>query len=96
LHEAARYGYLEIARLLISSGANVNAKDQDGQTPLHEAAWYGNSGVAKLLISSRADLNAKNKNGKTPLGVASRNTREAIKEYLKDQQKMTNIHPLDP
>ena len=34
LHEAIRYGNIEIARLLLNAGANVNAQDNMGKTPL--------------------------------------------------------------
>ena len=34
LHDAARYGYLKIVRLLLEYGANINAKDMFGKTPL--------------------------------------------------------------
>ena len=38
LHEAARSGRKEIAELLIDKGAEVNAKEDGGMTPLHPAA----------------------------------------------------------
>ena len=38
LHNAASYGHLEIAQLLIKAGADVSAQDLWQFTPLHEAA----------------------------------------------------------
>jgi cytohesin len=43
LHYAAYGGHKEIAELLIAEGADVNAKDEDGVTPLHEAALWGHN-----------------------------------------------------
>lgn len=54
-------------RALIDAGADVNAKDEDGQTPLHYAADRGHSEALKVLINAGADVNAKNENGWTPL-----------------------------
>jgi ankyrin repeat protein len=68
LHIATMFGHKEIAELLISSGADMNAKDNnDGWIPLHYAAQKGHKEIAELLISKGADVNAKNKNGHTPL-----------------------------
>jgi len=44
---------------LISKGADVNAKDEDGMTPLHWAASQGHKDIAELLIAKGADVNAK-------------------------------------
>ena len=52
---------------LVACGADVNAKDDDGETLLHVAAWKRASDVAKLLIDRGADVNAKNDYGSTPL-----------------------------
>ena len=70
LHQAARAGNIEQVQSLISNGADVNVKDEDGGTPLHEAAFKGHKEVTELLISNRADVNAKNKDGWTPLFLA--------------------------
>ena len=71
LHWAAAGGQNEIVELLIAKGADVNATDGDGDTPLHLA---GNNTatkeVAELLIAKGADVNAKNNVGDTPLDCA--------------------------
>jgi ankyrin repeat protein len=67
---AALSGRREIAELLIAKGADVNAKGDDGSTPLHSAAWYDRKEVAELLIANGADVNAKDDGGDTPLDMA--------------------------
>lgn len=58
---------VEIAELLISFGANVNASDERGNTPLHAAAEKNNISMIKMLVSHGADLKATNKDRETPL-----------------------------
>jgi hypothetical protein len=53
----------------ISKGADVNAKDNDGNTPLHYGIW--NPRVVHLLVSKGADVNAKGNGGITPLHLAA-------------------------
>ena len=61
-------GHIEIIELLISSGADVNAKTKKyGQTLLHYAANMGQKEIAQLLIAKGVDVNAKDKDGETPL-----------------------------
>ena len=61
---------MEAARWLIANGADVNAKNEIGGTPLHTAAHYNAAEVAKLLIANGAEVNAKQKEGWTPLDIA--------------------------
>ncbi len=58
LHKVAADGDIEQVKLLISKGADVDAKDKLGRTALHFASEKGHAEVAKLLISQGADVNA--------------------------------------
>ena len=59
---------------LIQDGANVNAKNDTGTTPLMIAAGNNpNPEVLKGLIEAGADVNAKDKDGDTPLMIVAYN-----------------------
>jgi len=45
-------------RLLIEVGANVNARDLDGWTPMHAAAHWGQDDACKLLAQHSANISA--------------------------------------
>jgi len=49
LHYAAAWGHKEAAELLIAKGANVNAKNDDGETPLDWAIIRKHTEIADLL-----------------------------------------------
>lgn len=67
LHLAANSGHLGIVDLLLSYGANVNARNQAGNTALMEAVENHHSRVVQRLLQAGADMNAKNDDGQTPL-----------------------------
>ena len=60
---------MAMAELMLAKGAEVDAKDNGGWTPLHWAARNNKSTVAKLLLANGADPNAKAEGGTTPLDV---------------------------
>lgn len=62
---AAFWGRLEIAKMLIEFGADVNAKSDDNVTPLHEAVRLGNVDIVKLLLEHRARFDIRDKFGDT-------------------------------
>ena len=58
-------------KLLAESPDLVNARDNDGYTPLHRAAYGGHCKTADFLISHGANVNAKTQDGWTPLHAAA-------------------------
>lgn len=58
LHLAARNGYGKMCKLLISYGADVNRKSDDGYSPLHLAIIYNHTSTCKFLIRKGADVNS--------------------------------------
>ena len=84
LYVAAERNHLEVAQLLISSGADVNAKDSiNGYTPLHMTAWGKSLEVAQLLISSGADVNLRDKRGWEPLHYAPHTLEKLLGRYMR-------------
>ena len=69
IHEAARQGKIEAVKQHLAAGTDVNAKDDDGFTPLHYAP--GHKEIAELLIAGSAEVNAKDTRGRTPLHYAA-------------------------
>jgi ankyrin repeat protein len=67
---------------LIAQGADVNAKDSHGATPLMFAALMERTETAKLLIEKGADVNAKDPEGWTPLIFATRVGQAEIAKLL--------------
>eukprot|EP00981_Chlorochromonas_danica_P005067 scaffold1028_cov205-Ochromonas_danica.AAC.1 len=71
LHLASHQGYLEVARLLLESGSNVDQVDTGNHTALHYAVHGCHKEVVELLIARSADVNAVGQGGKTALHLAS-------------------------
>lgn len=65
---AALKGQLELARLLIARGADVN---KPGWAPLHYAATHGHLELMQLLLDEHAYIDAESPNGSTPLMMAA-------------------------
>ena len=63
LHDAARYGHVEIARLLLQNGADVNAKSKYDTTPLRCSAENGHVDILHLLVENGSDLEAEDDSG---------------------------------
>ena len=71
LHLAAYAGNLEHTRRLIEAGADTNARDEQGRTPLHMVGFASRYEVAQLLVNNGADPSAEDKGGWTPLHMAA-------------------------
>lgn len=82
---ASGRGYLEIVKLLLEKGANVNARGRGGCAALIEASGKGHLEIVKLLLNKGADINARTYSGWTALDVAVRKGHTEIVELLKAQ-----------
>ncbi|XP_060527199.1 ankyrin repeat domain-containing protein 17-like isoform X2 [Cylas formicarius] len=71
LMEAASAGHLDIVRLLVHHGADVNAQSTSGNTPLMYACAGGHTDVVKFLLENGANVEDHNENGHTPLMEAA-------------------------
>jgi ankyrin repeat protein len=86
---ASWHGRTEVLRLLISRGADVNAKwdspaSGDGRwNALHITAIEGHAAAAQVLIAAGTEVNAKSLRGETPLDVAVRYGRPELAEVLR-------------
>ena len=80
LHLAARSGYTALLDLLIANGANVNAEDGRGRTPLSYAVERQDETGMKTLLAAKADPNAGS--AALPLQVAANSAGEAMVETL--------------
>ena len=61
MHVAAKWGKIKMVNLLMSKGANIEAKTRDGLTPLHCAARSGHHEVVDILIEKGAPIGSKTK-----------------------------------
>ena len=79
---AAGEGRTDVARCLLAEGADVNAREQLGDTALTEAAYYGHVALAKELLAHGADVNAIGNDG-TALDIALNRNNSAVADLLK-------------
>ena len=75
----AAWSSITTTKLLLSHGADIAARDEQGHTPLHQAR----RNAAELLLDSGSDVNARNVHGETRLHlVAGGGKRESIEQLL--------------
>ena len=84
-HEAAKTGEVEEAERLIQAGADLEALDENGETPLTAAALAGQTAAVKLLVARGADMKRRNKGGFTALHAAAYEGHIQIVEFALDR-----------
>jgi hypothetical protein len=89
LHLAAsqiRYNndYIGLMQLLMDHGANPNARDNLGFTPLHDSSQWGSVEGTSLLLKYDAIIDAEDKGGRTPLQLSLENGRQDIATCLRE------------
>ncbi|PIN19249.1 26S proteasome regulatory complex, subunit PSMD10 [Handroanthus impetiginosus] len=100
LHMAAKNGCNEAAKLLLSYGAFVEAKANNGMTPLHLAVWHSlraeDCSTVITLLEYNADCSAEDNEGMTPLnhlsqGPGSEKLRHLLTQHLEEQRRRRAI-----
>ncbi len=85
LHRLA-VNFPAIATILLDAGANINAKDAEGNTPLHIAAKKGYASKVQYLLSRGANPAIKNNQGQLPVDLVPE-PNQALRRLL-----LTAIH----
>jgi uncharacterized protein len=69
--EDEKKNLLEVTKLLVERGADVNSAGEHGWTPLHGAAYKGVEGVVQFLVEHGARIDVFDEYGQTPLSIAN-------------------------
>jgi ankyrin repeat protein len=80
---ACYHGHVEIARLLLLYDADVDRRNDRGQTPLGGVAFKGDTEIVALLLEYGADINADNGRGMTPIMFAAMFGRDLVVQQLR-------------
>lgn len=67
LHQAIKQNDIKRLKQILDAGIDVDAANQDNQSPLMVAAYLGNIDVLKLLLKSGASINLTDETGRSPL-----------------------------
>ena len=74
--DAVASGDTDALKTALANGANVNERDQDGETALHTAVRLDRADMIRILLDRRAEVNPLNYWRETPLSVAILNYRK--------------------
>ncbi|XP_066142061.1 serine/threonine-protein phosphatase 6 regulatory ankyrin repeat subunit B isoform X9 [Euwallacea fornicatus] len=87
LHLAVRRKDIDMVRILVDYGTNVDIRNGDGQTPLHIAAAEGDEVLVKYFYGVRASASVTDNQDRTPMHLAAENGHANIIELLADKFK---------
>lgn len=86
LGKAARKGHIEVVKLLLNKGLDLNKQNKDCETLLMTAAKNGHTEIVIELLSKGANPNSEDKNKNTALIYAAANGHKEILEILLDKK----------
>ena len=88
LHLACISANTEIAKKILDyfkkDGANINARDVFGNTPLHYATMADNPDIINVLLDSKVDATIRNVKGKSPFFYASVEAAKSFRQHFQD------------
>jgi len=88
--------HISTAEVLLSAGADVNALDTDGASPLYLACQRGETEISNFLLENKADVNTIHSSGETPLYIAvSRQLLDVVNKMLEECGGNPNKGSLD-
>jgi ankyrin repeat protein len=93
LHGASSSRLVDVVQWLLCHGADVNARDVDGYTPLYLFWTHRYPEICRILLEHKADIDARDKFGKVPLRWVA--MAEDVKNVLKTMQLLLD-HGTDP
>ena len=83
-----------IVEYILSKGANVNAADKNGRTPLHEAAIIGCEPLVRILLDYKADASIVDDKQHIPWMYAIIFHRDTIRSLLEERSDITTCHAI--
>ena len=84
LHSAAAGHNIEVCRLLLAAGAEVDARQAGGFTPLHEAAQNGDPEMVELFLSAGADPGLRTDDERTAADLADEAAHPDVARRLRE------------
>jgi len=75
--------HVEVSKVLVKRGADVNHRYEGGVSPLMEASLNGNLELVRFLLENGADSTTKTGDGKTPMSFAKEKNHVEVVEALK-------------
>ena len=87
LHSAVAKENIQLCKLYIQQGVEVNSVQTQNVTALHSAVHRGNLELTQLLVENGASINLEMDNGDTAITIAQREGYSDILKYLKDKNR---------
>jgi ankyrin repeat protein len=87
---AAERGHVKVLRAMLEAGADIEAGDTWGGTPLFHAAEWGHAATVEVLLAAGAKVNVKRRDGATPASIARQNGHIELAEKLEKLSHAAN------